>query len=385
MALSAVRGRKSSGVTFTLILTALPDYRQRVLERMASRIGSGFVVLAGKEYFQPTVQTAIDLGAQLQVVENRFLLGRRALWQSIPIRRAVGSDVVMATMNPRVLSTWVVLLARRLRRRRTVLWGHAWPRAGKGVRSDRLRQLQRALADAVVVYTESQRADLQQLMGGKPVYAAPNAIYRRADIRPAPTPAATSDFIYVARLVPSKKPMLLLEAFVRAAATLPSEARLVFVGDGPLRSALEGRAREAGLADRVVFTGHVSEPDRLRELYASAVASVSPGYVGLSITQSLGFGVPMLFARDEPHSPEIEAAVEDQNSRSVSSDDPVAMATGLVRFYEERELWVKRRQQLSEWIAERYTAEVMADRLLAAGLGEPPARQETPSSAAHVA
>lgn len=46
------------------------------------------------------------------------------------------------------------------------------------------------------------------------------------------------------------------------------------------------------------------------DVYANALVSVSPGYVGLSLTQSLSFGVPMLIAIDEAHVPEIDAALD---------------------------------------------------------------------------
>ena len=57
----------------------------------------------------------------------------------------------------------------------------------------------------------------------------------------------------------------LLEAFRRAAARAPA-LRLVFAGTGELAGALRARARDAGLADRVVFTGAVHEDD-LAEVY----------------------------------------------------------------------------------------------------------------------
>jgi glycosyltransferase involved in cell wall biosynthesis len=61
-------------------------------------------------------------------------------------------------------------------------------------------------------------------------------------------------FTYVGRLVPIKDLPTLLEAFSLLAPRVP-DARLVVVGDGELRDALERRTRSLGLADRVRFAG----------------------------------------------------------------------------------------------------------------------------------
>jgi glycosyltransferase involved in cell wall biosynthesis len=72
------------------------------------------------------------------------------------------------------------------------------------------------------------------------------------DPRPAPTIAA------IGRLIENKGPDLLVDA----AGLLAAEGLqfdVVFVGDGPMRAALEARASELGLDGRVRFTGQVAD------------------------------------------------------------------------------------------------------------------------------
>ncbi len=61
------------------------------------------------------------------------------------------------------------------------------------------------------------------------------------------------DFLvgYVGRLVPEKG----LADAVNALAKLPSNAKLIFVGDGPMRAELEALARSSNLIERVIFAG----------------------------------------------------------------------------------------------------------------------------------
>ena len=361
------RTRRAPGLA--VVQGTIPDYRVPFFAVLAERLGAGFEVWTGEEAFEPTIRTVSPLPAWARLAPGRFLAGRRVLWQRLPFRRLLRAGVVVAELNPRVLSTWALLAARRAAGRRTVLWGHAWPRGGRGSRTDLLRHGQRRLASALVAYSETQRAQLLERMPGAEVHAAPNAVAPAAAMRPAGGAAPATDFLYVGRLVPEKKPALLVAAFAAAAGRLPEDRRLVLVGAGPEEARLRALAGEAGLGDRVVLAGHVGDQERLRALYAAAIASVSPGYVGLSITQSLGFGVPMIHADDEPHSPEVEAAVAGFNAVPFRSDSVAALADALVAVSGERDAWAARRQAIADDCAARYSLEAMADALLAAARG----------------
>lgn len=87
----------------------------------------------------------------------------------------------------------------------------------------------------------------------------------------------------VSRLLPYKN----VQHIVRAAASLPS-TRLVLVGDGPLRRALEASATR-----NVLFLGDVDDA-QLRWLYRNARVLVSAAYedFGLTPLEAATFGVP---------------------------------------------------------------------------------------------
>lgn len=72
-------------------------------------------------------------------------------------------------------------------------------------------------------------------------------------------------------------------------------ARLVVVGDGPLRGRLEQRARARGLA--VNFLGHVGDRARLGALQATADVCLAPGPAetfGLAALEALACGTPVV-------------------------------------------------------------------------------------------
>ena len=101
-----------------------------------------------------------------------------------------------------------------------------------------------------------------------------------------------------------------MEAFARACPDLDPGTKLVLIGDGPERDALARLIEAKGIVSRVELVGGFYEEEKLAPWFNASWLSVSPGYVGLNAIQSPAYGLPMLVADDEPHSPEI-AAIED--------------------------------------------------------------------------
>jgi glycosyltransferase involved in cell wall biosynthesis len=104
----------------------------------------------------------------------------------------------------------------------------------------------------------------------------------------------------VGTLKPQKNHALLIRAFAR----MPSrkDCRLVILGDGPLRGALERLAQEEGVADRVSLPGFFTSPDayyRSADLFA--LASDYEGF-GNVLVEALGHGLPVV-STDCPSGP----------------------------------------------------------------------------------
>jgi glycosyltransferase involved in cell wall biosynthesis len=197
------------------------------------------------------------------------------------------------------------------------------------------------------------------------VVAARNALYRKAELGALP-PQGRTGFIFVGRLVPEKKPDVLIRAFLDARGQLPKGTCLTLVGDGPLRPSLERQVATADAEESVRFVGHVSDLPTLRTLYADALASVSPGPVGLSLIQSLGFGVPMIIAGAPNHGPEIEAAREGYNSLMCEHGSAASLTRALLRVSAERETWLSRARDIAEDCRSSYSLDLMVDRVVEA-------------------
>ena len=90
--------------------------------------------------------------------------------------------------------------------------------------------------------------------------------------------------LFVGRLVPYKG----VDVLLRAAANV--RARIVIVGDGPMRQALEQQSRALEIADRVQFTGNADAAE-LSALYNACDLLVLP-----SVTRAEAFGMVQLEA-----------------------------------------------------------------------------------------
>lgn len=97
----------------------------------------------------------------------------------------------------------------------------------------------------------------------------------------------------VARFVEVKGLSVLLHAFSRVRQIEP-RARLVLIGDGPLRAQLDAQARALGITDAVCFTGFRRDvPDCLANLDAYVSASFSEG-LGLSVLEAMAMRLPVV-------------------------------------------------------------------------------------------
>ncbi|MEN8124598.1 MAG: glycosyltransferase [Bacteroidota bacterium] len=344
-----------------ILQTVSPDYRKKVFQYIKNNLGNSFNLYSGYEYFENSVKTDRSIPF-LKPVNNHFLLNRKFLFQTGMWKEAFNNEVLVLEMNPRILSNWILLFLRNFSSKKTILWGHAWPRNGKDSRSDKVRNLMRSLASEIIVYTKTQAKELQEKMPEKIIRSAPNSVFNRIEMQASQrTEKDINDIIYVGRLTKAKKPIFLVKAFIKVIEKLPQETKLIIVGEGEEKSKIEELVSKKYLKNRIKVLGHIGEYDKLKELYSKSLFSVSPGYVGLSITQSFGFGVPMLISKDENHSPEIEAAEKDKNALFFITDDIDDLNIKMTDFFKRKSFWINQKNNICNICIENYSVERMAE------------------------
>lgn len=112
-------------------------------------------------------------------------------------------------------------------------------------------------------------------------------------------PEQKKDFIFVGTLYKKKGLDKLIESFKKAVDSNPtSQIKLHIVGGGTERKTIEQMIKDSNLDDRVIMHGPIYEESMLASLFQQSLISISPTQAGLSVTKSMGYGVPFVTRRD---------------------------------------------------------------------------------------
>lgn len=342
-----------------VVQMAMGAYRQRFLDHVEAS-GRPFDFYVGDEHFGRGLTTDVDSRLVRRTGRNVFLAGRRLGFQRVSPARLARYGHVVVEINPRNLSTWATLLVRAALRRPTSGWGHAGAREEKGVGPAVLaRHAMQGLCSTLIMYTASEAEAVRRRFPAKSVVVASNAVYSRREMRPArrEEPGAR-DLIWIGRVVPDKKPLLAVEAMRELVRSGAGGTRLHLVGEGPLLDEVRARIAEYGLGDVVLVYGKVTDPAELARLFGRCAALLATGYVGLNVTQSLGFGVPVIYPDADPHAPEIEA-LDARNGVSFPSDDAAGCAAAIGAVLSGA-VDLASREEISEAAAGAYSVEAMS-------------------------
>lgn len=124
-------------------------------------------------------------------------------------------------------------------------------------------------------------------------------------------PAECRVALCVARLHPNKGIDTLLEAWARLpAAPGGAPARLVIVGDGPLRETLQGQARALGLERQVVWAGWQDDPAPWYELADLCVCPSRHEPLGNVVLEAWAHRLPVIATRSQGPLELIEPGVD---------------------------------------------------------------------------
>lgn len=194
------------------------------------------------------------------------------------------------------LGTWDMLLPGPFGRIGEAIERHVVPRVYRG----------RTLLTAA----PSARDEIVEHYGIDPTQVAisPHGIDDR--FTPGPGRSMRPLVVAVARLMPQKGIPALIEALVRARATVP-DLEAVIVGDGPYRAEYEATVRSLACEGWVRFTGRVEDDelvDWYRRGWVVASASQREGF-GLTLTEAAACGTPVVATRIPGHVDAVDEGV----------------------------------------------------------------------------
>ena len=306
----------------------LPSYRAPFLDLLAGSCERGLSLFAGQPRPEENIATATSLGNAHYVSANNLHLFHGPFY--LCYQRGLldwladwNPDALIVEANPRYLATSSAVKWMHARKRPVLAWGLGSPPLFGPLMGFRQTRRLAFLSQFDGLLAYSQRgADEYAALGfprGK-IFVAYNSV----SPRPTELPTRSSvlrppSLLFVGRLQARKKVDLLLKACAR----LESSTRLVIIGDGPERVALEALAKEVYPSAQFVGAKH---GDELKPYFAEADLFVLPGTGGLAVQEAMSHALPVLVAQGDGTQDDLVRA---GNGWQIPSDDFEALVAAL--------------------------------------------------------
>jgi glycosyltransferase involved in cell wall biosynthesis len=231
-------------------------------------------------------------------------------------------DVLIVEANPRYLSTPAAVRWMHKRGRKVIGWGlgarkqsAAWKRF--------IYQF-----DAMLSYSQ-RGADEYAALGfpREKIFVAHNSVSAKPtfnverltfNVKPA--------ILFVGRLQARKR----VDSLLRACAEIESNPRLMIVGDGPERAALESLAREVYPSAEFIGAKHGAE---LKPCFEQADLFVLPGTGGLAVQEAMCYGLPVIVAKGDGTQDDL---VREGNGWQIQPEDYGALVSAMKNALSDR-------------------------------------------------
>ena len=102
------------------------------------------------------------------------------------------------------------------------------------------------------------------------------------------------NLLFIGELYRQKGVDVLIKQYERAYNENHDIPKLLIVGDGAERAALEELVHNKALDEKICFLGKITDDNRLKEIFEAAIVTISPKQAGLSVLKSMAFGVPFV-------------------------------------------------------------------------------------------
>lgn len=206
----------------------------------------------------------------------------------------------VARVDPDMLSVHDVLVelaARaevRARPRPLLVWKHTYGNTGRrDLRERAIEQLSSGLVTRYGAVCHTQVRYLTDDLGLDPtkIRVVTNSVVEQPPVAWPPGPPVVAA---VAAMRADKGHRSLLRAWVQVVREVP-DARLMLIGDGPLRPELESMVGDLGLAGRVTFVGETPSPQReLAHAHVLTIASYAVECFPYAALEALAIGRPVV-------------------------------------------------------------------------------------------
>ena len=254
----------------------------------------------------------------------------------------------------------------------------------------KVRDIERLLveqSDGIICCSNYMLDHIQHVLGAvkTKIRVIPNGVEasrfnngRQPQLIPTGVSEDRKTILYVGRIVREKGIFTLLDAFEKLRKQ-GKDVSLVFAGEGPLKEDLAKEVLRRKLNDRVKLAGFVDEK-KLVSLYNSSDAFVLPSHYepfGMVALEAMASRVPVVVSDVGGLSEIVEDGI---TGVKVPAYNPSALAEGILRVLEDRELSEQLKENAYRAVQERYRWDMIAEKTIEAYRTRP--AEPSPSSRA---
>jgi glycosyltransferase involved in cell wall biosynthesis len=257
-------------------------------------------------------------------------------------------DSLIVEANPRYLSTPAAVRWMHARGRKVIGWGLGAPKQ-TWVWNRFISQF-----DAMLSY--SQRGAEEYAALGFPrekIFVAHNSVSPKPNQKPddKPLTADCETILFVGRLQARKR----VNSLLKACAEIESTPRLLIVGDGPERGALEALAKEVYPSAEFIGAKHGAE---LKPYFEQVDLFVLPGTGGLAVQEAMSYGLPVIVAKGDGTQDDLVRA---ENGWQIQPEDYDALVSTMKNALSDRARLQEMGKESFRIVSEEINIQKMAD------------------------
>ena len=225
--------------------------------------------------------------------------------------------------NPRYLATSAAVNWMHARGRKVIGWGLGSPPLSGPLAGFRQKSRISFLSkfDALLAYSQ-RGADEYAALGfpREKIFVAHNSVSPKPITNyqsPITNHQLPTTILFVGRLQARKR----VDHLLRACAEMDSKPRLMIVGDGPERAALESLAKDVYPSAEFIGAKHGAD---LKPYFEQADLFVLPGTGGLAVQEAMSYGLPVIVAKGDGTQDDL---VRDGNGWQIQPEDYGALVS----------------------------------------------------------
>lgn len=270
----------------------LPSYRVPFFDLLAQQCAGGMSLFTGQARPSEIIKGGITKIAKHVKADNLHLFDGSLYFcyqrGFINWLEEWNPDALIMEANPRYLASPSAVNWMHKRGRKVLGWGLGAPKQS-GLWKRFIHQF-----DGMIAYSQRGAEEYASLgFAHEKIFVANNSVSpapAKPDDRPLTIDHAT--ILFVGRLQARKR----VDSLLRACAEMDSKPRLLLVGDGPEREALETLAKKIYPSAEFIGAKHGTE---LKPYFQQADLFVLPGTGGLAVQEAMSYGLPVIVAKGD--------------------------------------------------------------------------------------